>query len=72
MWARGIVGLVLCLVGAIWVAQGTGAMRGSGMSGQSEYAVLGVIVIVIGFTLLGWANHLRRSRMKRTGPTSGP
>lgn len=66
MWARGIVGIVLCLVGAVWVAQGTGAMRGSGMSGHGEYAVLGVVVIVIGLALLGWANHVRRSRMKRT------
>jgi hypothetical protein len=66
VWARGIVGIVLCLVGAVWVAQGTGAMRGSGMSGHGEYAVLGVVVIVIGLALLGWANHVRRSRMKRT------
>jgi hypothetical protein len=66
VWVRGIVGLVLCLVGAVWVAQGTGAMRGSGMSGNGGYAVLGLIAIVIGLALLVWAQHVRRSRMKRT------
>jgi hypothetical protein len=35
VWSRGIVGVVLCLVGAVWVAQGTGAMHGSSMSGKS-------------------------------------
>ena len=62
MWFRGIVGVVLCLVGATWIAQGTGAMRGSGMSGHGQYAVLGVIVIVIGLAVLVWANRVRRSR----------
>jgi protein-S-isoprenylcysteine O-methyltransferase Ste14 len=66
VWSRGIVGVVLCLVGAVWVAQGTGAMHGSSMSGHGGYAVLGVIVIVVGFALVVWANHVRRTRMRPT------
>lgn len=64
MWSRGIVGLVLCLLGAVWVAQGTGTMRGSGMSGHGQYAVLGVIVIVVGLAMLVWADQIRRHRSK--------
>jgi protein-S-isoprenylcysteine O-methyltransferase Ste14 len=62
VWSRGIVGIVLCLVGAVWVAQGTGAMHGSGMSGHGQYAVLGVVAIVVGLALLLWASRARRSR----------
>ena len=66
MWIRGVVGVALVLVGAVWVAQGTGAMRGSGMSNHSQYAVLGVVVILIGLALLVWANRVRR---EGAGPT---
>jgi len=66
MWSRGIVGLVLCLVGAVWVAQGTGAVHGSMMSGHGQYTALGVVAIVIGLALLVWANHVRESRGRST------
>jgi predicted phage tail protein len=62
VWVRGIIGAVLCLVGAVWVAQGTGAMRGSGMSGHGQYTALGVIVILIGLASLLWADQVRRRR----------
>jgi hypothetical protein len=63
MWTRGVIGVVLCLVGAVWVAQGTNALGGSKMmSGHGGYAVLGGIVIVIGLALLGWAWRIRRGR----------
>ena len=66
MWVRGIIGVVLCLLGAVWVAQGTGAMHGSGMSGHRQYAVLGAVVIVLGLALLTWANRVRRNGVRRT------
>jgi hypothetical protein len=66
VWSRGIVGVVLCLVGVIWIAQGTDAIHGSGMSGHGQYAVLGAVVIVIGLALLVWASRVRKSRAHRT------
>jgi protein-S-isoprenylcysteine O-methyltransferase Ste14 len=65
VWVRGIVGVVLCLVGAVWVAQGTGALHGSGMSGHGQYTVLGALVIVIGLLMLVWADRARRSHKRQ-------
>jgi drug/metabolite transporter (DMT)-like permease len=52
MWARGIVGVVLCLVGAVWVAQGTDVLHGSGMSGQGQWAVVGGALFLVGVAVL--------------------
>jgi hypothetical protein len=52
MLVRGIGGIILVVLGAIWIAQGTGAMSGSGMSGHGQYAVLGAVVALIGLFLL--------------------
>ncbi len=66
MWARGIIGVVLCLVGAVWVAQGTNVLHGSGMSGHGQYTVLGAVVIVIGLLMLVWAYRARRGRLRQS------
>lgn len=66
MWIRGVIGVVLCLIGAVWIAQGTGALHGSGMSGHGQYAVLGVVVIAIGLVMLMWAKNVRRNRPTKT------
>jgi protein-S-isoprenylcysteine O-methyltransferase Ste14 len=60
MWIRGIAGVVLCLVGAVWIAQGTGVSGGSGMSGQGQWAVIGVVLVVVGLALLMWGWRSRR------------
>ena len=62
MWVRGIVGLVLSLTGILWILQGTNAVHGSGMSGNSFYTVLGVVVLLIGVALLTWAWRIRANQ----------
>jgi len=62
VWARGVIGVCLCLAAPSGCA-GAARMHGSTMSGQAGTAVLGVVVIVIGLLLLAWANHVRRSRI---------
>lgn len=62
MWIRGVIGVILSLVGAVWIAQGTNALHGSGMSGHGQYAVLGAVVLVVGLALIGWAWRIARSR----------
>jgi asparagine N-glycosylation enzyme membrane subunit Stt3 len=62
MWVRGIAGVVLCALGALWIAQGSGTMHGGGMSGHSSFAVLGGVVVIVGLALLVWAAIIRRRR----------
>jgi hypothetical protein len=59
MWVRGVLGLILGLTGILWILQGTNAVHGSGMSGHGVYAVLGVVVLLIGAALLAWAWRIR-------------
>jgi len=66
MWLRGVVGLVLVVVGGVWIAQGSGAVHGSAMSGHSQYAALGVVVLVVGLALIGWAWRIKEGRRPRS------
>jgi protein-S-isoprenylcysteine O-methyltransferase Ste14 len=54
-----VVGVILMAVGGVWIAQGSGTMRGSVMTGHSQYTVLGVVVVLVGVALLGWAWRVR-------------
>jgi uncharacterized membrane protein HdeD (DUF308 family) len=62
MWVRGVPGVVLFLLGALWVLQGVNVLHGSGMSGHGQYAVLGVVTLLLGVALLAWAVVVRRRR----------
>ena len=58
-WARAIGGAVVTLIGLLWILQGVNVIGGSGMSGHGQYAVLGVIVGLIGIWLLQGAIWVR-------------
>ncbi len=63
VWARGIVGVVVLLIGLLWIGQGLGVVRGSFMSGQLLYAILGVVVALVGAWLL-WGVVQARGRAR--------
>jgi hypothetical protein len=67
MWTRGVAGALLCVAGAVWIAQGTDVLHGSGMSGEGRWAVIGVVTVVIGVALLAWAWRIRQSRAASAG-----
>ena len=56
-WFLNILGGLLTLVGIVWILQGVNVLPGSFMSGQSLYAVLGLVLAMIGGTLLFLANR---------------
>jgi len=61
MWWRGVIGVVLCLVGLVWIGQGTDVISNSKlMSGHGQYTLLGVVVLVAGLALVAWAVRILR------------
>ena len=58
----GLLGVLVFLVGALFVGQGTNVIHGSSMSGHGGYAVLGGVLVVIGLALVAWAWRLHSRR----------
>jgi len=54
-----ILGVLLILVGLVWILQGFNLLLGSFMSGQLLYAVLGLVLAAMGVILLVAANRRR-------------
>jgi hypothetical protein len=48
MRARVVIGVAICLIGALWFGQGVGWIGGSFMSGEGAWAVIGAVAIVLG------------------------
>ena len=61
MWVKGIVGVICVLVGLGWIGQGTGLLPGSFMSGQSMWAIIGLVVLVFGAWMLWSLARARRT-----------
>ncbi len=50
-----ILGLVLILIGGIWLLQGIGILGGSVMTGQSFWATVGGILLLAGLVSCAYA-----------------
>jgi hypothetical protein len=50
---RLVVGVVLALVGAVWLGQGLGIIPGSFMTGSQFWALAGIVALVVGI-FLAW------------------
>ena len=53
---------MLCVIGAVWIGQGTDLLHGSGMSGHGVWAVIGAVLVVIGVAVLARAWRSRGDR----------
>ncbi len=58
-WLLDVVGAVLILLGAVWTLQGTDILKQGFMAGRIQYAILGIVVIVVGAVLLAYTNRRR-------------
>ena len=57
-----IVGVVLVLVGVLWTLQGFGEMgQSGGMNGHKIFAVIGIIVGLVGLGLLATGARSKKS-----------
>ena len=60
MWIRIAIGVVLIVVGAIWIGQGFGWIHGSFMTGEAVWAVIGAVAVAVGVWLVTGAGRARR------------
>jgi hypothetical protein len=56
-----IVGFLLILLGGGWFLQGINVLPGSFMTGQTEWAIIGTVVMLVGIGLLVFANRHGKS-----------
>lgn len=59
-WVLSGLGVLVTLVGALWILQGVGILPGSFMSGQIQWAINGTIAAFIGIGIVVFANWPRR------------
>lgn len=52
-----IVGVILTLSGILWILQGMNVLRGGVMGGQIQWAVIGLVVGIVGIGLLVYVNR---------------
>ncbi len=62
-----VIAVLLLLMGAVWIGQGLGYIKGSFMTGDMKWFWIGVVLIVVALVLGGGAVFLRRGpRESRT------
>jgi hypothetical protein len=47
-WALTAAGILLTIVGGVWIVQGAGFLKGSFMTGSSIWLLIGVVCVMIG------------------------
>lgn len=55
--ASNVLGVLLALVGCVWILQGINVLPGSFMTGQTKWAVYGGITVAIGIVLIVTGNR---------------
>jgi hypothetical protein len=63
---KGIAGVLCLLVGLVWIGQGTNLLPSSFMSGQPQWAIIGVVLVLVGAWLL-WTLARGRGSVGSTG-----
>lgn len=61
-WLTLILGLLLVLMGSVWALQGLGLVRGSVMTGQSVWLLLGTLAAFVGVGLVVWSLRTRPNK----------
>jgi hypothetical protein len=54
-----IIGIILVLLGGLWILQGSNIIGGSIMSGQSQWLYIGIVLVIIGIATTWWVRRRR-------------
>jgi Mg2+ and Co2+ transporter CorA len=54
-----IIGIILILLGLVWILQGSNVIGGSIMSGQSQWLYIGTVIAIIGLIVTWWSRRRR-------------
>ena len=57
-----ITGIIVALIGLLWLFQGLGVVGGSFMTGESQWIYIGLVTATAGVALFAWA--VLRSRVQ--------
>jgi hypothetical protein len=73
-WVLNILGVLLFLMGTVWILQGTGIYAVGMMANQIQYAYAGIVVDIIAVGLFFIANRRRKNLPPSSGnpPSSNP
>jgi hypothetical protein len=61
-WLKAVVGIVFVAFGVLWTLQGVNVVRGSFMSRQTMWLVIGIILVLLGVWLL-WSLMASRGKV---------
>ena len=61
-WALMVLGGLIAVIGGVWTLQGVGVLPGSFMTGQTFWAVAGLLTLVAGAALCYAATRLGSRR----------
>ncbi len=59
-WVLIIVGIIVILLGVVWLLQGTNVLTGSQMSGHRRWIAIGGFLDVVGIVLIIVGSRMRR------------
>ena len=59
-WVLNIVGILLILLGTVWILQGTGILPVGGMAFQTKWAYAGIVIDLLAIALFIFANRRRK------------
>ncbi len=66
-----IVGVLLILLGGVWILQGFNILPIGFMAGQMQYALLGAILVVVGIALFLVSRRQRKAPATHDEATKG-
>ncbi len=66
-WIGDIVGVILTLIGFFWILQGTGIVPVGVMAHQGQWAVIGLVLGIVGAGLLVYINRRPGNKPRAAG-----